>query len=228
MAARPRRTRSRRSCSPRAATTRSTAQKLAVDRESMPLAGHSAVIVRRHPGNLEKAIGWIFADGRCRAARPRPQAPALRQVLVPRLRGRRAGERAEGAVDGDRLAAARRPAPERRASGRGRARWRSPRGRRSPSCRPSSRRRRSWTTSRGSAAPEREGRGVGTKGLDARGRVRRRGLQGDGPAAGRRQRDVLPVVPVAEVALGRGRDAAQRDRRPARARRPSGRASRPS
>ena len=29
----------------------------------MPLAGHSAVIVRRHPGNLEKAIGWIFADG---------------------------------------------------------------------------------------------------------------------------------------------------------------------
>ena len=39
------------------------AQKLVVDRESMPLAGHSAVIVRRHPGNLEKAIGWIFADG---------------------------------------------------------------------------------------------------------------------------------------------------------------------
>ena len=38
-------------------------EKLAVDRESMPLAGHSAVIVRRHPGNLEKAIGWIFADG---------------------------------------------------------------------------------------------------------------------------------------------------------------------
>ena len=38
-------------------------EKLAVDRESMPLAGHSAVIVRRHPGNVEKAIGWIFADG---------------------------------------------------------------------------------------------------------------------------------------------------------------------
>jgi hypothetical protein len=29
----------------------------------MPLAGHSAVIVRRHPANLEKAVGWIFADG---------------------------------------------------------------------------------------------------------------------------------------------------------------------
>ncbi len=39
------------------------AEKLAVDRESMPLAGHSAVLVRRHPANLEKAIGWILADG---------------------------------------------------------------------------------------------------------------------------------------------------------------------
>ncbi|HYN02431.1 MAG TPA: M1 family aminopeptidase, partial [Vicinamibacteria bacterium] len=39
------------------------AQKLVVDRESIPLAGHSAVVVRRHPGSLEKAIGWIFADG---------------------------------------------------------------------------------------------------------------------------------------------------------------------
>jgi hypothetical protein len=37
--------------------------RLAVDRESMPLAGHSAVIVRRHPENLEKVVGWIFADG---------------------------------------------------------------------------------------------------------------------------------------------------------------------
>jgi hypothetical protein len=38
-------------------------QKLTVDRESMPLAGHAAVVVRRHPANLEKAVGWIFADG---------------------------------------------------------------------------------------------------------------------------------------------------------------------
>jgi hypothetical protein len=37
--------------------------KLTVDREWMPLAGHVGVIVRRHPANLEKAIGWIFADG---------------------------------------------------------------------------------------------------------------------------------------------------------------------
>ena len=38
-------------------------QTLVVDRESMPLSGHSAVIVRRHPANLETAVGWIFADG---------------------------------------------------------------------------------------------------------------------------------------------------------------------
>jgi aminopeptidase N len=39
------------------------AEKLTVDRESMPLAGHCAVIVRRHPSNVDKAVGWIFADG---------------------------------------------------------------------------------------------------------------------------------------------------------------------
>jgi aminopeptidase N len=39
------------------------ADTLTVDRESMPLAGHSAVIVRRHPGNVDKAVGWILADG---------------------------------------------------------------------------------------------------------------------------------------------------------------------
>jgi hypothetical protein len=38
-------------------------EKLTVDRESMPLAGHVGVVVRRHPADLEKAIGWIFADG---------------------------------------------------------------------------------------------------------------------------------------------------------------------
>ena len=38
--------------------------------------------------------------------RSRPQAPALREVLLPRLRGRRAGQRAERAVAADRLAAA--------------------------------------------------------------------------------------------------------------------------
>jgi aminopeptidase N len=35
---------------------------LTIDRESMPLAGNSAVIVRRNPGNVDKAVAWIFAD----------------------------------------------------------------------------------------------------------------------------------------------------------------------
>lgn len=38
------------------------AGSLTVGGESMPLAGHCGVLVRRHPGNVEKAVGWIFAD----------------------------------------------------------------------------------------------------------------------------------------------------------------------
>jgi hypothetical protein len=38
-------------------------RKLTVERETIPLAGHVGVIVRRHPANLEKAVGFIFADG---------------------------------------------------------------------------------------------------------------------------------------------------------------------
>jgi hypothetical protein len=37
-------------------------ETLTVDRETMPLARHVGVIVRRHPANLEKAVGFIFAD----------------------------------------------------------------------------------------------------------------------------------------------------------------------
>ncbi|MBK7368270.1 MAG: M20/M25/M40 family metallo-hydrolase [Candidatus Eisenbacteria bacterium] len=35
---------------------------LRVDGEAMPMAGHCGVLVRRHPGAVEKAMGWIFAD----------------------------------------------------------------------------------------------------------------------------------------------------------------------
>ena len=35
---------------------------LRVDGEAMPMAGHCGVLVRRHPAAIEKAIGWIFAD----------------------------------------------------------------------------------------------------------------------------------------------------------------------
>jgi len=37
--------------------------RLLVGSESMPLAGHTLVLVRRHPANPERAIGWIVADG---------------------------------------------------------------------------------------------------------------------------------------------------------------------
>jgi hypothetical protein len=33
-----------------------------IEGESMPLAGHTGVLTTRHPGNLEKAVGWIFLD----------------------------------------------------------------------------------------------------------------------------------------------------------------------
>jgi len=35
---------------------------LTAGRESMPLAGHAGVIVRRNPGNPEKAVAWVLAD----------------------------------------------------------------------------------------------------------------------------------------------------------------------
>ena len=35
---------------------------LVVDGERLPLAGHTVVIVRRHPANAEVAVGWIFTD----------------------------------------------------------------------------------------------------------------------------------------------------------------------
>jgi len=36
--------------------------QMSVEGESMPLAGHSAVLTTRHPKNAEKAIGWLFVD----------------------------------------------------------------------------------------------------------------------------------------------------------------------
>jgi len=38
------------------------ATEVKIDGESMPLLGHSVILTERHPGNMEKAIGWIFGD----------------------------------------------------------------------------------------------------------------------------------------------------------------------
>jgi hypothetical protein len=38
-------------------------ERLSVAGEAIPLADHAVVLVRRHPHDLDKAIGWIFADG---------------------------------------------------------------------------------------------------------------------------------------------------------------------
>ncbi len=39
-----------------------SATQISIDRESMPLAGHSVVLTERHPDSMEKAVGWIFGD----------------------------------------------------------------------------------------------------------------------------------------------------------------------
>lgn len=36
--------------------------RVVIDAQPMPLGDHAAVIVRRHPGNVAKAVGWIVAD----------------------------------------------------------------------------------------------------------------------------------------------------------------------
>jgi len=36
--------------------------KLTLAGESVPLGGHSTVVIQRHPANMEKAIGWITVD----------------------------------------------------------------------------------------------------------------------------------------------------------------------
>jgi hypothetical protein len=50
------------------------ADAIRVDAGRIPYAGHSAVIVRRHPGNAGKAIGWVVVD-------PLEAAPGLARKL---------------------------------------------------------------------------------------------------------------------------------------------------
>ena len=181
----------------------------------MPLAGSRGRDRAPSPGEPGEGDRLDLRRRGGRAARARPEAAALRQVLVPRLRGRRADERAEGAVDGHRLAPARGPAAERR-EGR-------PRGRPFASGAEGARRAAARLLAEG--PPRARGVALGARargtrdrheGPGSRRRLHRRGVQGDGSGAGRGRRHVLPVVPLAEVTLGRRGHPAQRDRRAAR------------
>ena len=203
--------------------------KLAVDRESMPLAGHVGVIVAPPPGEPREGDRLDLRRRPAAAARPRPQAPALRQVLVPRLRGRRAGERAQGPVDGDRLAAARRPAARRPSAAPRSRRWRSRARKALAELPPVFSQKALLEHVAWLSAPEREGRGVGTKGLDAAAEYVADAVQGDrassraATAAATSSRS-----PSTKAPAGAPVDAAQRDRRPAGHEGRVGRASRRS
>ena len=112
LAARPRPTGSRRGSSPaRAAASRSTADASALDGERSPFAGHTAVVVVRHPANAAKRASAGSPPIR-RAALPGlgRKLPHYGKYSLPRLRGRRAGQHGQGRVGRRRLAAARRPA----------------------------------------------------------------------------------------------------------------------
>lgn len=44
------------------AAVRLAADAITIDGQAMPLRDHAAVIVRRHPGDVTRAVGWIVAD----------------------------------------------------------------------------------------------------------------------------------------------------------------------
>jgi hypothetical protein len=140
--------------------------RLTVDRESIPLARHSVVIVRRHPRSLEKAVGWIFAE-------PEAALPGLGRKLphygkysylgfegdepVNVLKGQWAATdsplRVDLRAEAERGAALAPPAlPARKALAE---------------LPPVFSQKALVEHVQWLAAPEREGRGVGTKGLDA-------------------------------------------------------------
>ncbi len=94
---------------------------------TLPRDGHAFVLTARHPAQPGADPLWAALDRPGRRGGPRPQAPALRQVQLPRLRGRRTGQRRQGALAGDRLAADA-PASSRTARPpRRRRRWRNSR-----------------------------------------------------------------------------------------------------
>ena len=71
--------------------------------ESVPYANHSVVVIRRHPGNVEKAVGWLVVDPPTALCGDGQKAAALRKVLVSGFRRRRADQCGQGPVADRRL-----------------------------------------------------------------------------------------------------------------------------
>ena len=181
----------------------------------MPLARHVGVIVRRHPANLEKAVGFIFADGVAALPGLGRKLPHYGKYSYLGFEGDEPVNVLKGqwTPTDSPLRVDLRPASERRAA---LAALALPPRAALAELPPVFSQKALLAHVAWLSAPEREGRGVGSKGLESRGRVRRSAVQGDRPAAGRRRRLLLPVVHGDTLALRSARAIAQRDRRAAR------------
>ena len=146
----------------------------------------SVVIVRRHPANLEKAVGLIFADGLAALPGLGRKLPHYGKYSYLGFEGDEPVNVLKGQWTAAGLAAARRPAARGRAHGR---RWRRCAARRRAQAlaelppvfsQKALLEHVAWL-----AAPERGGPGPRHEGPGSRRRVRRGAVQGDRAAAGR-------------------------------------------
>ena len=170
--------------SPGASRRRSRWRSMASRCRSPTTPRSSCAGTRQH---TDKAVGWIVQHRAGGVRRARAEAAALRPLLVSRVRGRRAGQHRQGRVGHDRFAVVGRAASGdagTRAAAAGAAR----RASRSSTCRRCFRRRRSSDHVTWLASPEREGRGVGTAGLQQAADYLAAQFKAAGLTPGRRQR----------------------------------------
>jgi aminopeptidase N len=141
-------------------------QELVVEREAMPLAGHSAVIVRRHPGNVEKAVGWIFSEPLAALPGLGRKLPHYGKYSYLGFEGDEPANVLKGqwAATDSPLRVDLRPAGER---GTAMAALALPPRKALAELPPVFSRKDLMAHVEWLSAPEREGRGIGTKGLDA-------------------------------------------------------------